>query len=88
MRESDIESYLKQRVKSLGGQTRKARWLDRTGSPDQLVLLPGRFPFMVELKATGKKPDAHQAREHKVLEGFGLKVFVVDSLAGVEEILK
>ena|GEM_PF-283231 len=41
MRESDIEDYLVARVKMIGGEVRKVRWIGRNGAPDRLVMLPG-----------------------------------------------
>ena len=40
MRESQIEKYLVQRVKALGGEVRKVQWVGRAGAPDRLVMLP------------------------------------------------
>lgn len=42
MRESQIESYLVERVKALGGECRKLKWIGRHGAPDRLVMLPDR----------------------------------------------
>jgi hypothetical protein len=39
MRESTIEDYLVERVKSLGGEVRKVKWIGRHGAPDRLVML-------------------------------------------------
>lgn len=44
MRERDIEKYLVERVKALGGEVRKVKWIGRNGAPDRLVMLP-RPPF-------------------------------------------
>ncbi len=45
MRESEIESYLVERVKALGGEVRKVKWIGRRGAPDRLVMLPAlRIP--------------------------------------------
>lgn len=38
--ERDIEAYLMRRVKELGGEVRKVQWVNRSGAPDRLVLLP------------------------------------------------
>lgn len=43
MRESQIEDYLVERVKALGGEVRKVRWIGRNGAPDRLVMLPERW---------------------------------------------
>lgn len=40
MRERDIEKYLVERVKALGGEVRKVKWIGRNGAPDRLVMLP------------------------------------------------
>lgn len=67
MRESDIEKYLVKRVKALGGEVRKVKWVGREGAPDRLVMLPappavpaGQWYFgpgrttWIELKRPGK----------------------------------
>lgn len=102
MRESDIEKHLVKRVKELGGEVRKVRWIGRVGAPDRLVMLPGvwqigkdmslvwlRHPTTwVELKAPGAKPRPSQLREHDRMRSMGQRVVVIDSLEGVEELLK
>ena len=42
----------------------------------------------VELKAPGVKPEAHQLREHKRMRRMGQRVVVIDSIEGVEELLR
>lgn len=97
IRERDIERHLVRRVKELGGEVRKVKWIGRTGAPDRLVML--RHPtsefwrahvlttVWVELKAPGKKPEPHQAREHARMRRMGQRVVVIDSIEGVEELL-
>ena len=93
MREHDIEKYLIDRGKALGGEVRKVKWIGRGGAPDRLVMLPWAFAggvcrtIWVELKATGKKAEPHQEREHKRMRDKGQRVEVVDSIERVEEIL-
>lgn len=106
-RERDIENYLVERVKALGGEVRKVKWIGRNGAPDRLVMLPRReahpglcaalgapegtyhlpAAIWVELKATGKKPEPHQLREHERMRRMGQRVEVIDSLEGVEALL-
>lgn len=100
MRESEIEKYLVKRVKELGGECRKVQWLGRRGAPDRVVMLPlfcyEMDPYVarpaqtiwVELKAPGKKPEPHQAREHERMRKMGQRVVVLDSIEGVDELLK
>ena len=85
-RESDIEKYLCDEVKALGGEVRKVRWVGRNGAPDRLVMLPNKH-FWVELKAPGLKPEAHQLREHTRMRLYDLQVEVVDSFERVNEVL-
>ena len=99
LRERDIERHLVQRVKELGGECRKVQWVGRRGAPDRLVMLPlleinqknfkcrKHRTIWVELKAPGVKPEAHQLREHKRMRRMGQRVAVIDSIAGVEELL-
>jgi len=87
MRESEIEKYLVKRVKELGGEVRKAKWIGRRGAPDRLVMLPINRTIWVELKATGKVAEPHQLREHKRMKAMGQSVVVIDSLEGVDALL-
>ena len=125
--EAKIEKYLCDRVKMLGGEVRKVKWIGRRGAPDRLVMLPvaescGGSPGLehrgwevgevtgcvycpkcgalrtdcvpqsatiwVELKAPGKDPEPHQAREHKRMRDMGQRVEVIDSMEGVDNLLK
>lgn len=95
LRESDIEKYLVKRVKELGGECRKIQFIGRPGAPDRLVMLPFEAgervnspeTIWVELKAPGKKAEPHQLREHARMRKMGQRVVVIDSLAGVDEVL-
>lgn len=97
LRERDIEEYLVERVKALGGEVRKVMWVGRRGAPDRLVMLPHTrdlfgFPVLartiwVELKAPGEKPEPHQAREHERMRRMGQRVEVIDSIQAIEEML-
>jgi hypothetical protein len=97
MRESEIEKYLVKKVKALGGEVRKVKWIGRRGAPDRLVMLPrwldpkrlndiGRT-IWVELKATGKVAEPHQLREHVRMRRVGQRVVVIDSIEGVDALL-
>ena len=96
MRERDIERHLVKRVKELGGECRKVVWQGRRGAPDRLVMLPltkrGQHwvlpTIWVELKAPGVKPETHQLREHERMRKMGQCVVVIDSIEGVEELLR
>ena len=83
--EGKIVEYLKWRVKTLGGTTRKVAWVGHTGAPDQLVLLPGAAAF-VECKAPGRKPSRIQEREIERLKAAGLDAYVVDNELTVDQV--
>jgi hypothetical protein len=97
MRESEIEKYLVKRVKELGGEVRKVKWIGRAGAPDRLVMFPvTKQKFIdgmwgtclwVELKATGKVAEPHQLREHARMRAVGQRVVVIDSIEGVDALL-
>lgn len=87
MFESDVERYLVDRCKAMGGEVRKVRWIGRHGAPDRRVMLNG-VCFWVELKAPGERCKPHQIREHARMRKHGERVFVIDSLEGVDEVLK
>ena len=97
MRESDIEKYLVRRVKDLGGEVRKVKWIGRIGAPDRVLFLPPCFykamqdydprTIWVELKAPGEKARPSQVREHERMRAMGQRVEVIDSIAGVEDLL-
>jgi len=99
MRESVIEAYLVKRVKEVGGECRKLKWIGRNGAPDRLVMLPPvkvgeNSTIWVELKAEGLAAlfphtphERQQAREHARMRDMGQHVVVIDSFAGVDELL-
>lgn len=101
LRERDVEDYLTRRVKAMGGEIRKVEWIGRRGAPDRLVMLPTTYTMdgrvdrfwhersaWVELKAPGVRPEPHQSREHERMRLMGQRVEVIDSLAGVDRVLR
>jgi len=88
VRERDIEKYLREMVKKIGGIAYKFESPGNAGVPDRLVLLPGRVTYFVELKAPGKKPTALQKRQHSKIEKLGHKVLVIDSKEKVDEFIE
>lgn len=86
MKESKVEGYFNKQVELAGGEVRKLNWINRRGAPDRLAMLKG--PHFVELKAPGKKPEPHQVREHSKMRKHGLRVYVIDTLEGVDRFIK
>lgn len=88
MTESDIEDAFVGGIKLLGGIPYKFTSPGRRGVPDRIAVMPFGLTVYVELKAPGQKPDPHQLREHERLRSRGHKVYVIDSLEGVKQLLK
>jgi hypothetical protein len=87
IREATVEDYLVNRVKELGGECRKVKWIGRNGAPDRLVMLCGRMDW-VELKRPGEKAKPHQVREHERMRRLGgQKVFVLDCYEDIDVFL-
>jgi len=87
MREKAIEGKLVQDIKAAGGIAPKLTCPGFDGMPDRLVLLPGGRLAFVEVKAPGQKPRALQAARHKLLRGLGFKVYVLDDLQQIGEMI-
>jgi hypothetical protein len=95
--EGKIEAHLKKRVKALGGEVRKMRWIGRRNAPDRLVMLPVLAVWIearpvshlfVELKAPGKKATSGQLREHERLRQVGFVVLVLDSTEAIDAVFE
>lgn len=54
MRERDIERRLVERVKQMGGEIRKVKWLGRDGAPDRVVMLPNGFAILADSPVPGE----------------------------------
>ena len=87
MNEKQIENKLVLAVKKLGGIAPKFVSPGFAGMPDRLILLPDGHIAFAELKATGKKPRPLQLSRHRLLEGLGFKVYVIDNTDQIEQIL-
>lgn len=58
------------------------------GMPDRLVLLgDGKMGF-VEVKAPGQKPRPLQLKRHAMLRRLGYRVFVLDAIEEIPDILE
>ena len=85
--EKQIEHALTLMVKARGGIAPKFVSPSFAGMPDRLVLLPGGVFAFAELKAPGMKPSALQLARHRLLKDLGFKVYVIDGIEQIEEVL-
>ena len=87
--EKFIEKQLKGLIKEvMGGLCIKLHSQNLTGLPDRLCLMPGGKAFFVEIKSKGKKPRRIQEFIHQKIRMLGFKVYVIDSLDGINQILE
>ena len=85
--EKQIEHALTLMVKARGGIAPKFVSPSFAGMPDRLVLLPGGVFAFAELKAPGMKPRPLQLARHRLLKDLGFKVYVIDGIEQIEEVL-
>lgn len=85
--EKQIEHALTLMVKARGGIAPKLVSPSFAGMPDRLVLLPGGVFAFAELKAPGMKPRPLQVARHRLLRDLGFKVYVIDGIEQIGEIL-
>lgn len=87
MKEKMIEHRLVSEVKRKGGICPK--WVSPgfSGVPDRLVFLPNGKFGLVEVKQNGMKPRALQVSRHKLFGKLGFKVYVLDDLSQIGDIL-
>jgi hypothetical protein len=84
MLEKQVEAYLVDRVKELGGIAYKFVSPARRSVPDRLVLLPGGRAVFVELKRPGLKATPAQQREQLRIHTLGFLVLTLDTKEGVD----
>ena len=101
MKEHTVEEHLVKRVRELGGEIRKVKWIGRRGAPDRLVMLPfdayvdaAHCCIWVELKNPktiltfpANAHERQQAREHKRMRDMGQRVEVIGTIEQVESLL-
>ena len=87
MRERTLERKLAEAVTRMGGLALKFTSPGMAGVPDRLLLFPeGKIAF-VEMKAPGKHPTKLQRLRHEQLRNLGFRVYVVDSIDQIGEML-
>ena len=87
MREKTIEQKLVKKAKDRGGRALKFVSPGYDGMPDRIVILPDGHVGFVEVKAPGKEPRPLQIARHSLLMRLGCKVYVLDNITQIGEIL-
>ena len=88
MREKDIEKYLRDQVRPIGGKAYKFVSPGNDGVPDRIVIFPGRQPVFVELKTDTGRLTALQKVQIDRLRSLGQDARVVRGAAGVKAFLE
>lgn len=86
--EKSVERKLVELTKLSGGLCIKLLTYQFTGLPDRMCLFPGGIIIFVELKTTGEKPRKIQLVVHRMLRNLGFRVEVIDTIKGVEDLIK
>lgn len=88
MEEKYIERKLVDAIKKRGGMCPKFISPGLNGVPDRIVLLPHGVMVFVETKSTGKKMRPIQKRRKMQFERLGFKVYCIDDIKQIDEMLK
>jgi hypothetical protein len=88
MTEKQLERKFVAAVKAAGGIAPKFTSPGFDGMPDRFILLPGGKAAFVEVKAPGCKPCLLQLSRHGMLRRLGFKVFVLDDVKQINDILE
>ena len=87
MAEKDIERFLVNGVKKLGGVAYKFVSPGNAGVPDRLIVMPGGRVYFVELKADAGYATVLQKRQMDRLLRLGCNVNLVRGLDGIKNLL-
>ena len=88
MKESEIESRLRDGVKNLGGRAYKFVSPGNDGVPDRIVVMPGRRPIFVELKTECGRLSPLQKVQIDRLYKLGQDVRILYGMNAVERFLQ
>ena len=87
MREKTIEQKVTEAVRRRGGLALKLVSPGFNGVPDRLLLFMGGKTAFAEVKAPGQKPRPLQERRIRQLRQLGFRVYVVDSVEKIGEMI-
>lgn len=88
MDEKTIEQRLVKKARALGALCYKFTSPGTIGVPDRMIVCPNGTVMFVEVKRPGEKLRPNQVARVKQLENHHVQVFVVDSVEGVDGLVK
>lgn len=86
IRESKIESYLKDQITNIGGLHFKHK-STRNGVPDQMIIYDGGI-YLVEVKRPGEKPSQQQQHIHDLIGERGVTVHITATYKDVDNFVR
>ena len=87
MLEREIENYLNDNIKKLGGRAYKFISPGNRGVPDRMILLPGGQIIFVELKTKDRYPTKLQRVQIKRMRDLGADVRVIRGMDAAKDFL-
>lgn len=84
MLEKDVEKYLVDRIKKLGGIAYKFTSPARRSVPDRLIILPRKPVEFAECKRPGGDLTVKQKLQIELLRSLGVTVHVIDTKEKVD----
>lgn len=87
MLEREIENYLIDNIKKLGGRAYKFVSPGNRGVPDRMILLPGGRIIFVELKTKDRYPTKLQRVQIKRMRDLGADVRVIRGMDAAKDFL-
>ena len=87
MLEKDIEKFLNDNIKKLGGRSYKFVSPGNSGVPDRIIFLPGGRIYFVELKTKKGYPSALQKLQRRRFQELGHEVYLLFGLEDVKVFL-
>lgn len=87
IRESEIEKYLVDKVKDIGGLCMKWVSPGNSGVPDRIVIFD-KGVYFIELKRPGESPRALQVETIRRLQRQDMIAFVIDEKLKIDKFIK
>lgn len=81
-RERDIEKWLRDKIRQMGGIAMKFTSPGNDGVPDRIAILPGGQVWFIELKKDGETPTKIQEWQIERLRKLGCNVTVITGMEG------
>lgn len=85
--EKDIEKFLNDNIKKLGGRSYKFVSPGNSGVPDRIIFLPGGRIYFAELKTKTGRPSALQKLQRRRFKELGHEVYLLYGLEDVKVFL-